>query len=504
MLASLIQERRGDYTSTQANRLIGSSGDQFELRHHEPNDRAGFSATVFFDRSSSKYVLGIRGTEDFADLAEDVNRIGIQGFAGDQLVSLYRYYRKLTTPTGQAVSYSDAEISMLQAIRVNVLVSPGAFVFGPSRTAALRNELARDQGHAPLTGSDASVLPPGAPLVVTGHSLGGHLALLFGRFFPDVTEHVYTYNAPGISPVGELGLRAMGIPPSPPSLVTNVDAMMGDELISRIWSKPGEKVGIATEPGNPLYQHSIVPLTDALALYGALGTLSPGLAENAAAVSGIISASSPFPEQSLEATLDHLGTLLETGSAPVLVASTNADAAQREDYYQKLYRALDGREAGRDYQIEFLGGKSAADLASLAATDVSLRYALSELMPFQAKNADFGSFDGMEFSGAWFASRAEMLAATIDANLVDRPFGRTGSADSVRYLDVDAHIGFSLLDDSQYVQALPMVNSADRRAELLAFLDGGTYRRLGIFGSESATAGDHLVGLADRDRLFGG
>lgn len=504
MLASLTQERRGDFTEAQANRLIGSLGDQFQLRHHEPNDRTGFSASIFLDRASGKYVIGIRGTEDPADLAEDINRIGIQGFAGDQLVSLYRYYKKLTTPAGQAVSYSDAEIAMLQAIRVDVLVSPGALIFGPSRTVALRNELAQDRGLSPLTGSDPSVLPPGAPIVVTGHSLGGHLALLFGRYFPDVTEHVYTYNAPGIAPHGELALRSMGIPPLPPSLVTNVDAVMGDELIARIWSKPGDKVGIATEPGNPIYQHSIVPLTDALALYGVFGTLSTGLSGNAAAVSGIISASSPFPEQSLEATLDHLGTLLDTGSTPVLVASTNADTAQREDYYQKLFGVLDSREAGRDYQIEFLGGRSATDLASLASTDVSLRYALSELMPFQATNADFGSFDGMEFSGAWLASRAEMLAATIGANLVDRPFGRTGSADSVRYFDVEADIGFSLLDDVQYVRALPMLNSTDRRSELLAFLDVETCRRQIIFGSDSAATGDHLVGLGDRDRLFGG
>ena len=43
-------------------------------------------------------------------------RIGQQGFAGDQIVSLYRYYRKLTTAPGQKVIYSDSEVSMLNSI----------------------------------------------------------------------------------------------------------------------------------------------------------------------------------------------------------------------------------------------------------------------------------------------------------------------------------------------------------------------------------------------------
>lgn len=500
-LAALTQERRGDFTNAQANHFFGTPGAELELRHHQENQISGFSATVFFDRSSNKYVLGIRGTEDFADLAEDVTRIGFQGFAGDQLVSLYRYYKKLTTPTGQAVSYSDAEISTLQSIRLGVFVSPLSQVFTPSRSAALRNELSQDRGLASLAGSGPSVLPPGAPLIVTGHSLGGHLALLFGRFFPDVTEHVYTYNAPGISPYGEVTLRAMGVPPSPASLVTNVDSMMGDELIARIWSKPGETIGIATESGNPIYQHSIVPLTDALALYGAFGTLSAGLSGDPTAVSGIVSASSAFPEDSLEVTLGHLGTLLGTGDAPVLVASSLADIDQREDYYQKLYRVLDSREPGRDYEIKSLVGKSAAELAALGSTDVSVRYALDELMPFHALNADYSAFEAMSFSGAWLASRAEMLAASIENNQIDRPFGRTGSSDSVYYLDVDSGRSFSMLDDAQYLFALPLASSPAQRDALLDFLGETTYRRLVVFGSDSA---DHLVGLPDRDRLFGG
>src|SRR5262245_12433839 len=224
----LLQSDTSNFVLAEANQFLGLPADPndpllpgIEVRDQRPNDPTGFSATVFFDRSSNKYVLGIRGTDQtLSDGVEDVLRIGGQGFAGDQLVSLYRYYKRLTTPAGQAVQYQDGEVSMLQAVRLGIPLSPAYGIFNVARTLKLRQELAADVGITPEVGGRPSVIPAGTPLVVAGHSLGGHLALLFGRFFPEVTEHVYTYNAPGISPVGELTLRAMGIAPIAPSLVT--------------------------------------------------------------------------------------------------------------------------------------------------------------------------------------------------------------------------------------------------------------------------------------------
>jgi Ca2+-binding RTX toxin-like protein len=496
-VAAIAQVGSGDFSESEARRLFDEVG--IDLRHHQSNELTGFSATVFFDRTSNKFVLGIRGTEGPADIAEDVRRIGIQGYAGDQLVSLYRYYRKLTTAAGQAVSYSDSEISMLQSIRLGIPLGPLERILGTARTIRLREMLETDLGISPIAGNGPSVIPGGAPIVVSGHSLGGHLALLFGRFFPEVTEHVYTFNAPGISPVGELALRAMGFPPSPPSLVTNVSAVMGEEAISRIWSKPGETVGIATEPGSLLHQHSIVPLTDTLALYEAFAVLSPGMATGVADISRIISAASPYPEDSLEVTLDALGMLLGTGSSSTLIARTGSDRAEREDYFQKLYGVLDGRDPERDYQIVSLAGKSAGDLASLAATNVGVRYALSELDAFAAKNADEEGAD-YSFSGQWLASRAELLAAMLDGNLVDRPYGVSGTTDNVLFRDIDMEVRYSMLNGAQAILAQPIAALADRD-RIRQFLGDVSHDRSVVFGSPEFD--NHLQGLSGGDSLFG-
>jgi Ca2+-binding RTX toxin-like protein len=503
--SALIGAGTGDFATKEAERFLGALIDPnqptpqgIDLLHHQPNDATGFSASLFFDQSLNRYVLSIRGTEQIlADGSEDLTGIGIQGFAADQFVSLYRYYRKLTTAPGQPVAYSDSEISLLNSIQLG-LRGKLDVLLGALSKSRLSAELARDVGETPLDGSGASVLPQGAPLIVTGHSLGGHLALLFGRAFPDVVDHVYTYNAPGIGLQGELALRLLGITPMQPSRVTNVASVMGNEAISRIWSKPGENIGVFTEAGSALYQHSIVPLTDSLALYGAFATLSPGLSGNPAAVSGILAAATPYPEDSLEVVLDELRTTLGADGAPTLVARTLSDLPARDNYYQNLYALLDGRSPGRDYGIVSLVGKTAGELAAMAESDVSVRFALSELIPFAARNADFSSFED-SFSGQWLASRAEWLAATLEGNQVDRIFGFSGNGDNVLFIDIDSGAGYSKLDGTQGNLAVQISGLADR-GRIQQFLDAVPYNREVIFGTDSS---EQFLGLSGADRLLG-
>ena len=509
-LAALTQERTGDFARSEANRFLGNLVDAatsapqgFELRNHQANDSTGFSATVFFDRSTGKYVLGIRGTEGLADGIEDIRRIGLQGFAGDQLVSLYRYYRKLTTPAGSPVSYSEAEIRLLQFSRLGLFVNPANAAIGALRAQSLRDQLASDVGITPdRPGSGASVLPAGAPLVVTGHSLGGHLALLFGRLFPSVTEHVYTYNAPGINPViGAVGLGLLGLPPMDPARVTNVASAMGGELISLIPSKPGENIGIFTERGNPIYDHSIVPLTDALALYGAFATLSPGLATDHAAISRIISASSAKPADSLERALDFLRGGAGLNASPTPVAQTLADLSQRDNYYANLYGLLDGRVPGRDYGIVALAGRSSREIAVLAASDPAVRHALLDLRPFSVTQADRTSFQDSR-SAAWLAARADMLEALNDSRQADRPFAQGGAARNHRFEDRITGENLSSLAATDFGLAQQYL-AANGESRMEGFLAEREYGGTTVFASDEPL-GIPIAGTEGDDRVFGG
>jgi Lipase (class 3) len=198
----------------------------------------GFSATVFLDKKNGgKHVLALRGTEGnitdqilFDGALTDVFSIGGNGFANTQAVELYRYYRRLTTVGGQAVGYSDQETWQLFAMKNSVLV-PLSFAI-PVLSAALRIdfelfkiELKAEKGVvASATGTSASVLSPTEKLDVTGHSLGGHLALLFARLFPANTDEVVTLNAPGLFPQGDLALTVLGFPRANDSQITRIEA----------------------------------------------------------------------------------------------------------------------------------------------------------------------------------------------------------------------------------------------------------------------------------------
>src|SRR5262249_32675365 len=102
---ALVEAGFGDFASSEAVRVLGepegasgTSMQGFVVQHHQPDDQSGFSATVFVDRSANRYVLAIRGTQGAVDILEDVNRIGVRGYASDQAVSLYRYFKKAITP----------------------------------------------------------------------------------------------------------------------------------------------------------------------------------------------------------------------------------------------------------------------------------------------------------------------------------------------------------------------------------------------------------------------
>lgn len=209
-LQQKLVDTGSQFTPSQSNSFLST----FNLVHQQPNAfLRGFSATVFKE-SGGTHVLAIRGTEMegwqiFEDLLkEDIFTISVAGFAANQAVELYRYYRQLTTMPGQPVQYSTAEVLQLLWLKQSVL---------PVVTqASLLADLATDRGVTPASGAmSLPVLSPTEKIVVTGHSLGGHLALLFARLFPQNTAEVISLNAPGIFHHGILRLSMVGFSADP-------------------------------------------------------------------------------------------------------------------------------------------------------------------------------------------------------------------------------------------------------------------------------------------------
>ena len=124
--------------------------NRYELVHHIKNTSiTGFSSTVFYDSKFNNYIIGFRGTElGFKDLVFTDGMIALLGAGLNQIASM-------------AILKSD----MYDAIKE----------------------------HKTNLG-DASEI---SNLVLSGHSLGGHLAQSFAFLYTKDVKELYTFNAPG-------------------------------------------------------------------------------------------------------------------------------------------------------------------------------------------------------------------------------------------------------------------------------------------------------------------
>ena len=124
--------------------------NRYELVHHIKNTSiTGFSSTVFYDSKFKNYIIGFRGTE--LELNDLVLADGMITFLGAGL--------------SQIVSMAMLKSDMYNAIKE----------------------------HKTNLGDKSEV----SNLVLSGHSLGGHLAQSFAFLYTKDVKELYTFNAPG-------------------------------------------------------------------------------------------------------------------------------------------------------------------------------------------------------------------------------------------------------------------------------------------------------------------
>ena len=165
--------------------------NRYELLHHvKDTSITGYSSSAFYDSKFGNYVIGFRGTElGIKDLVITDGMIAFFGAAMDQIVSLKvlkdEIYKSITDHMDDAIK------------SVSVNKNP----YGPktSKTSSYTKDIIEIPN--PYDATCHANYAPTPPLVVTGHSLGGHLAQVYCSVYPNEVKELYTFNAPGFGGV---------------------------------------------------------------------------------------------------------------------------------------------------------------------------------------------------------------------------------------------------------------------------------------------------------------
>lgn len=253
-----------------------------------------FSATVFKD-TAGNLTLAIRGTLEGGDfIPTDVDIAGY-GAGYDQIAAMYNWWKRAASPAGQSVDqyevrfvplFDEPPTGALSLYMGTSGASIGTYYLVSAASAVATGELVSE------IASDAD-----QRLAVTGHSLGGHLAMAFGALFPGAAGQITAFNAPGFltTPTNEAFFATLG--GTLPAGLNTINVIADEAGIGEVpWSaiaglhnRPGVAVDIAIEnqwlsdePDPPAaLNHSQQTLTDALAVYATLAGLDPTLMSGA-------------------------------------------------------------------------------------------------------------------------------------------------------------------------------------------------------------------------------
>jgi|GEM_PF-2238746 len=305
------------FTSTQSDEFI----KHWEVIDHQPDTSSGFSATLFKNKQTGEYVFANRGTaEIYSDVIKaDLFGIVLQGKAKDQLIDMFRYFKKLETVEGQAVVYSQSELTVLSSL------------MNGATNSQLEDFLVGDIGIGAISNSTS--------VSVTGHSLGGHLSTWFPAFFGNKATHTFTFNGAGI---GGFGVEIIDLLTRffqdgemyslTSSDITNVYAEQGLEVTAGVGAYVGMMMPIFIEDqglieGNLLIaNHSIAHLVDSLNVYQLMNAIDNSLSIDKMGL--FLESASNIAKNSLESVINTIGDLLQVDGKAVV--------DDRESLYARL------------------------------------------------------------------------------------------------------------------------------------------------------------------------
>ncbi|SEA82077.1 Ca2+-binding protein, RTX toxin-related [Desulfuromusa kysingii] len=496
-----------------------------------PNTAEGFSATVFQSIDDNSYVLSIRGTETstikdgLIDWSTNFGDIGADGIAIAQAIDLFNYYQRLTVRQGEDLvqyAYSHEELN---------LAEPGGVI--PASITYTTTIATADGALA------------GKHVTVTGHSLGGHLALIMSRLAPDFVDSVTTFNAPGFDPLTSsedteafftLLRNAETAATGSSDILTawdvdNVDnisnlSLEGD-IVSAVGTVPGETQTVTGEDTDPFGAHSIQGTTDTLAVYNLFSQVDPSLSIDE--VTAILKTSAYEADHTLESAVTALGELFVTDFTPRTGSEYDTE---RDDLYTDIDAISSVLENTSGLSIDVFSSTDTEgsvtpffpyDIESNARTDIAYRYALVNLNPFAVVGANYSDFNQNreldiydpatgqgQLSNMYLTYRAEMLYFLIEKNIHD------GYNESIIHF-VDMGSGEEVVHADPIIVPQKKVVFGSNQGEVLegqkasemhpyigdnfndALFGGGGKDSLNGYGGD-----DYIEGGKGRDTLIGG
>jgi Ca2+-binding RTX toxin-like protein len=396
--------------------------------------------TVFKDVSGN-LTLGIRGTLPGHDLSVTDAQIALQGAAYDQIVALYNWWKKISTPVGQQVS----QFSLVEYPNADAVLPPsGAVKLYPTSLAFGGQSMYLVAAPSVVaTGDLTGVLAadPDHKIDVTGHSLGAHLTLAFNALFGSSVGQAVGFDTPGFinGAVNQQFFAALGgsVPTSANSgNVTSViadEASVGDKpfsAIAGVWSRPGVAVDIGIEnqwlSDEPVPEgvlnHSMKMLADSLAVFNLLATLDLSLSSSRYKL--LLNGAASGTAASYERLIDAAEALFGINQTPLAVGNNQRDA---------LYQALYGVQASSAFQS--MAGKvridaSSNDLGAKARDDFSALASLITLSPFvlTATDAANQALLNAVLQGAWGSTYIDWQTDKT-MSLADRQAGKETYSD---------------------------------------------------------------------------
>jgi Ca2+-binding RTX toxin-like protein len=467
---------------------------------------SGLSVTVFQNKDTKQLTVAIRGTEieDYRDVITDAVMID-KGVAYNQVVALYNWWKRETTPSNEQVTQYRVMVSIASP-------STQAINLGDNFWLEMAGTVNATGGLIP-----ALALDPDHKVEVTGHSLGGHLAMAFSALFASFTTQATVFNAPGFkdTATNQTFFAALGgtVPTGGPIINVIADeANIGNNplnVAAGINSRPGTAVGIAIEnqwqsdeTATPAaLNHSQQTLTDALAVYAMLGKLDPTL--TTASFKHILNAEVIGTAGSLEGIVDAIEKVLGIDNNRMPTGNANRDL---------LFQALDRMQNGTGkaaFEAAIGSGATLRDLsifgadqiASIAKNNIAYRYALKAGNPFALLGADYGLHNQNgelnlydkttgqgELTDEWIADRSKFLTWMIKANTDDKTAISDGGSEQWAVEDK------TLRGASEFLPYSLDINSG-------LFGTSGNARKM-IFGKDTDDIG--LFGGDKDDRIYGG